>query len=232
MRYDAGEETSEEKFSPFTSALTRHVFTTHIFTFHSATHSVFPFHVEVSMSNERSAEPPDSAAVLESMTLLATLSTAATVGESVAERRAGYDPAAQEPAARATARLRSAGRSLMNLLMQLALSRVPLTDDQEGHLPHAVRHFDLLLKLRRVERLTQSMHQHLLSLYPAVSEALVEEARVTHDEVDRLMDMALTDAEGPHLSDVLERGLSFVVWVRHEVPYGGSKTVDGDEGDA
>lgn len=184
------------------------------------------------MSESSSTPQPDSAAVLESMTLLATLSTAATVGESVAERRAGYDPAAQEPRDRATARLRSAGRSLMDLLMQLALSRVPLTAEEEGHLPHAVRHFDLLLKLRRVERLMQSMHQHLLSLYPAVSEALVEEARVTHDEVDRLRDTALTDAEGPHLSDVLERGLSFVVWVRHEVAYGGTETADsGSDGD-
>lgn len=184
------------------------------------------------MSEASSNPQSDSAAVLESMTLLATLSTAATVGESVAERRAGYDPAAQESATRATARLRWAGRSLMDLLMQLALSRVPLTDD-EGHLPHAVRHFDLLLKLRHVERLTQSMHQHLLSLYPAVSEALVEEARVTHDEIERLLNTALTDTEGPHLSDVLERGLSFVVWTRHEVPHGGpGKEHNEEQGDA
>ncbi|PSQ92377.1 MAG: hypothetical protein BRD30_02460 [Bacteroidetes bacterium QH_2_63_10] len=169
------------------------------------------------MSKPAPDEGPDSAAVLESMTLLATLSTAATVRESVAERRAGRDPSAQEPADRAATRLRNAGRTLMDLLMQMALSRVPIEKQDDGHLSHAVRHFDLLLKLRRAERLTQAMHQHLLSLYPEVSEALVEEARLTHDEIEQFLDTAPTDAEGPHLSDVLERGISFVVWTRHEV---------------
>jgi phosphate uptake regulator len=151
------------------------------------------------------------------MTLLATLSTAASVRESVAERRAGRDPSAQEPADRAATRLRNAGRSLMDLLMQMALSRVPLEQQDAEQLSHAVRHFDLLLKLRRAERLTQAMHQHLLSLYPDVSEALVEEARKTHDAIEEFLKTAPTDAEGPHLSDVLERGISFVVWTRHEV---------------
>lgn len=180
--------------------------------------------------SESPPEPPDSAAVLESMTLLATLSTAATVRESVAERRAGYDPSAQEPPARAAVRLRSAGRTLMDLLMQIALSRVPLEREGEEDLSHAVRHFDLLLKLRRAERLTQAMHQHLLSLYPDVSEALVEEARGVHDEVDRFLDTAPVDTEGLHLSDVLERGISFVVWVRHEVSVGGKgASANGEE---
>ncbi|MFB6099268.1 MAG: hypothetical protein ABEK84_09205 [Salinibacter sp.] len=174
------------------------------------------------MSDRSTADSPDSAAVLESMTLLATLSTAATVRESVAKRRAGLDPSAQAAAGQAAARLRSAGRTLMDLLMQIAMSRVPLADGEEGPLPNAVRHFDLLLKLRRAERLTQAMHQHLLSLYPDVSEALVEEARTTHDEIERFLDTAPSDTEGPHLADVLERGLSFVVWSRHEVSVGGT----------
>jgi len=172
---------------------------------------------------------PDTAAVLESMTLLATLSTAATVRESVAERRAGHDPSAQEPTARAAARLRSAGRTLMNVLMQLALSRVPLDQGDEHRMSHAVRHFDVLLKLRRAERLTQAMHQHLLSLYPGVSEELVEEARTTHDAIDRFLDTAPADTEGPHLSDVLERGVGVVVWVQHEVSVGGSGASSSDE---
>ena len=180
------------------------------------------------MSKPTPDEQPDSAAVLESMTLLATLSTAATVRESVAERRAGYDPSAQEPADRAALRVRNSGRALMDLLMQVALSRVPLQQD-DGPLPHAVRHFDLLLKLRRAERLTKAMHQHLLSLYPDVSETLVEEARKTHDEIDQFLDTAPAAADGPHLSDVLERGLSFVVWTRHEVSVGpGGEPSDGD----
>lgn len=169
------------------------------------------------MSEPASNESPDSAAVLESMTLLATLSTAATVRESVAQRRAGRDPSAQEPAGQAAARLRNTGDALMDLLMEMALSRVPLEQRDEEPLPHAVRHFDLLLKMRRAERLTQAAHQHLLSLYPDVSEELVEEARRTHDEIERFLDAAPAEADGPHLSDVLEHGMSLVVWVRHEV---------------
>ncbi len=175
------------------------------------------------MNESSPTEEPDPAAVLESMTLLATLSTAASVRKSVAERRAGYDPSAQEPADRAAIRLRSTGRMLMDLLMQVALSRVPLAQGENGQLSRAVRHFDLLLKLRRAERLVQAMHQHLLSLYPEVSEALVEEARITRDEIARLLETALSDTEGPRLSDVLERGFSFVVWARHEVSVGSEK---------
>lgn len=186
----------------------------------SGPHCTHSFQIGLSMSEKSPDSGPHSAAVLESMTLLATLSTAATVRESVAERRAGHDPSAQEPAHRAAVRVRSAGRTLLNLLMQIALSRVPLTEGDEERLPHAVRHFDLLLKMRHAERLTQAMHQHLLSLYPGVSETLVEEARLTHDEIDRFLNTAPATDEGPHLSAVLERGLSFVVWTRHEVSVG------------
>ncbi|WP_103020639.1 hypothetical protein [Salinibacter altiplanensis] len=162
--------------------------------------------------------PPDAAAVLESMTLLASLSTAATLHESAVQRRAGRDPSAQAPIDQAVARLQNAGQTLMDLLMEMALSRVPLEQRDEDPLPHAVRHFDLLMKMRRAERLAQAMHQHLLSLYPEISEELVEEARRTHDEIEQFVDHALADdAEGPHLSEVLERGMSLVVWTRHEV---------------
>jgi hypothetical protein len=171
------------------------------------------------MSEPFPDEPPNSAAVLESMTLLATLSTAAEVGESVARRRLGRDPSAQEPPDRAAVHLRNTGRTLMDLLMQLALSRVPL-DHPEEPLPHAVRHFDLLLKLRRAERLTQNMHQRLLSLYPEVSSELVEEARLLRNEIARFRETAPSNPDGLHLSDVLEQGISFVVWTRHEVPVG------------
>lgn len=168
------------------------------------------------MSEEAPSGAPNSAAVLQSMTLLATLSTAEEVRESMAERRAGRDPAAQAPPDLAAARLHEAGDTLMDLLMQLVLGQVPQQDDEE-ELAHAVRHFDLLMKLRRAERLVTTMHQHLLSLYPAVSESLVEEARHVRGEVDELLDTDSPDAGSLALPDVLERGISFVVWTRHEV---------------
>jgi hypothetical protein len=166
--------------------------------------------------SERSANSaPESAAVLQSMTLLATLSTAEEVRESMAARRAGRDPSAQAPPDLAAARLHDAGETLMDLLMQLVLGQVPERGDEED-LAHAVRHFDLLMKLRRAERLVTTMHQHLLSLYPEVSEELVEEARHVHREVEALLDTESPDADPPPLPDVLERGISFVVWTRHE----------------
>lgn len=160
---------------------------------------------------------PQSSAVLDSMTLLATLSTAADVCTSVAERRAGRDPAAQEPPARAAARVRTSGRELMDVLMQIALSRVPL-EGQGGQLSDAVRHFDLLMKVRGAEHRVQEMHQRLLSLYPEVSANLVEEARIVRGELAGFRAAVGSDANVPLLSDVLERAVGFVVWARHEVP--------------
>ena len=167
------------------------------------------------MSKRGSSGAPESAAVLQSMTLLATLSTAEEVREAMAERRAGRDPSAQAPPDLAAARLHDAGETLMDLLMQLVLGQVPQRDDDED-LAHAVRHFDLLMKLRRAERLVTTMHQHLLSLYPEVSEELVEEARHVHDEIEAVVDTEREDEGIPALPDVLERGISFVVWTRHE----------------
>lgn len=167
------------------------------------------------MSEDFSDGSSNSAAVLQSMTLLATLSTAEEVRESVADRRAGRDPAAQAPSDLAAARLHEARETLMELLMQLVLGRVPLERDEEGEMAHAVRHFDLLMKLRRAERLVKVMHQHLLSLYPEVSETLVEEARRVQHDMRALLD-AESSAEAPALPDLLERGLSLAVWVRHE----------------
>jgi phosphate uptake regulator len=160
---------------------------------------------------------PDSAAVLESMTLLATLATATDVRNAVADRRAGRDPSAQEPAGVAAAHLRESGNDLMDLGMQLMLGRVHLAHHEEGPLAAAVRHFDVLMKLRRAERLLQSMHQRLLSLYPDVSEALVEEARHVHGQVDALVDAADAETVLPALEEVLERVVGLVVWTRHEV---------------
>jgi hypothetical protein len=157
-----------------------------------------------------------SASVLQSMALLATLSTAEDVRRSVAQRRAGLDPSAQEPHDRAAASLRQTGDDVMDLMMQLMLGQMHLAHQDERPIAAAVRHFDLLMKLRRAERLLHAMHQRLLSLYPDVSEAVVEEARAVHDAVDRLADAEAEDILHD-LDAVAEQGISFIVWVRHEV---------------
>ena len=162
-------------------------------------------------------ESESGAALLESMTLLATLSTAADVRNAIAERRAGRDPSAQEPTDVAAASLRTTGDELMDLLMQLMLGRVHLKHGEEAEQAAIVRHFDLLMKLRRAERLVHAMHQRLLSLYPDVSEALVEEARLVHDQIEDLVDPGDVEHVVTELEHALEHAVSFVVWTRHEV---------------
>jgi hypothetical protein len=169
------------------------------------------------MSRDSDAPQPKEHAVLQSMTLLATLSTAEDVRSAIAERRAGRDPSAQEPQAVAVSYLRSAASDLQELLMQLLLSHVNLRYDHDEELALAVRHFDERMKLRRIVRLLKGMHQRLLSLYPDVSEQLVEEARTVHRDAEALLD---SDVEPfvDELGLVLERGLSLAAWTEHELP--------------
>lgn len=151
------------------------------------------------------------------MALLATLTTAEDVRSAIDERRAGRDPSAQEPQQVAVPYLRTAAGELQTLLMQLLMSHVNLRHDHDEALAVAVRHFDERMKLRRVVRLLQGMHQRLLSLYPEVSEQLVEEARVVHRDAETLLD---SDVEVfvDQLGAMLERGLSLAAWTEHELP--------------
>lgn len=116
-------------------------------------------------------------AVLGSMVLLATLSTVAEVWHAVRERRAGRDPSEQESPAVALPSLRAARRELGERALRLQASLACTPAEAEAHLPRLVRRFDDLMTLRRVGRLLQRIHQCLLSLYPGVSEDLVEEVR-------------------------------------------------------
>lgn len=168
---------------------------------------------------ENSSGPtsPDEAAVLQSMTLLATLSTAAEVHEDMAERRAGRDPSAQEPQQVVVPYLHVAARELQTLLMQLLLSHARARHASDRPLAGLVRHFDERMKWRRVVRLLQGMHQRLMSLYPDVSEALVEDARQVHRDAEMLLDSEV-GTFAARLGSMLERGLSLAVWVEHELP--------------
>jgi hypothetical protein len=161
-------------------------------------------------------EAPDVAAVLQSMTLMATLSTAADVHHTVSERRAGRDPSAQEPTEVAAPRLKEAAATLQDLLMQLLLNHATLRYRSDQHLAAVVRHFDERMKVQRVARLLQEMHQRLLSLYPEVSEELVEEARIVLGRSETLIDSE-GETFGVLIGPFLDRALGLVTWVRHEV---------------
>lgn len=145
------------------------------------------------------------AAVLGTMALLSALAAAAEVYSVRAERRAGRDASGQELPGAARAYLREeGGAGLVELLARLR-SSLALAERTAG--PGAfVRHFDDLLLLNRIGRVLHVVHQRLLSLYPGVSEGLVEEVRRLHGEA-----LALPESEllsGP-MTRFVERGLRF-----------------------
>ena len=173
------------------------------------------------------------------MALLATLQTATTVWEGVRERRAGRDPAAQEPAGQARAYLQAAAAELTRLHMQLLMAKIQVAPpdddaaapaehsadekpgDSSAHMAATVRRFDLLMKLRRADRLLHGAHQRLMSLYPAVSEELVEEARRCRGALARLHGAPsrapVGEGFGEDLAFFLQRLLSFAAWLEREL---------------
>lgn len=191
-----------------------------------------------------SVDDENAGAALPPMALLATLQTATTVWEGVRERREGRDPAAQEAAGDARAYLDDAAGELTRLHMQLLMAKVQADRASEGNtegpsdggsddepappvspasrLTAAVRRFDLLMKLRRTDRLLHGAHQRLMSLYPDVSEELVEEARQCRRELSDLRDASTGDrlAETSFeeaLALFLQRLLGFAAWTQREV---------------
>ena len=136
--------------------------------------------------------PPDDArteaAVWQAMVLFSTFSTATNVWHAMRECRAGRDPSAQEQAAFVQAYLRRAAGELQALLMQLQAARIQAERaEDEGYIAVLVRRYHDLMTLRRVVHHLKTIHQRLLSLYPDVAEALVEEARLLRDESSALL---------------------------------------------
>lgn len=150
------------------------------------------------------------AAVWQAMVLFSTLSTATTVWQAVQERRAGHDPSGQEGAAFVRAYLRRAAGALQALLMQLQAGLIQAERAEDaGYIAALVRRYHHLMALRRAAHHFKVIHQRLLSLYPDVAEALVEEARLLRDESGTLLG---TEGElfALRLSPFLRRALVFV----------------------
>ena len=136
------------------------------------------------LQNDARAE----AAVWQAMVLFSTLSTATEVWQAARERRAGRDPSAQEEAVVVRPYLRRAAGELQALLMQLQAGLVQAERmEEEGTVAVLVRRYHDLMALHRVAEHLKIIHQRLLSLYPAVTEALVEEARLLYGESSALL---------------------------------------------
>lgn len=158
-----------------------------------------------------------TSAVLETMLLISTLSTVVEVRTTFRERREGRDPSSQETYKEARARLLQDESDLQEMLIRLQAGLVYTQHAEEERHAALVRRFDTLLTLRRIDRILQSIHQRLLSLYPDVSEALVEEVRIVQKGLRNLGD---TDENviGPDpLSSFIDRSFSLLLWMRKEI---------------
>lgn len=168
------------------------------------------------MSYISPGDSPTEASVLQAMALLATLSTAAEVRHALLERRAGRDPSTQEEADVARLFLHEARQTLAELVMRMQVGLAYAEDHDEETTAALVRHFDHLMTLRRAGRLFQLVHQRLLSLYPDVSEALVEEARLLQARCEALLEADGAASIDP-LADLLDRAPRFLQQLRQEL---------------
>ncbi len=131
---------------------------------------------------------PEENALVRSLVLMSTMSTAADVVSGMAERRRGLDPTTEESPDIARPYLRAAADDLDDHLVALRAGRALRGAESSPTLPLA-RSINEVLLLNRLTRLFHGIHQRLLSLYPSVPEELVEQARILQgvfaDERDR-----------------------------------------------
>jgi hypothetical protein len=130
---------------------------------------------------------------LRAMTLIASLRTAAEVCRAIAWRRAGEDPSEQEASEPVRQHLQHAQQELREVVVRLRLS-LAVAPDQEASL---VRDFEDRMLLAEAARDLHIVHQRLLSLYPTVDSALVEDARHVQAEAARLAAAGETDFRSP-----------------------------------
>ena len=156
------------------------------------------------------------ASLFRIMTLLATLNTAAEVKFGLEERRAGRDPSDQEDPVLVRPFLLEAEDELRTTLVQLRASFSFAQHTPETTVAMQVRRFSDLTRFHAVSGLLQRIHQRLMSLYPAISESLTEEARALHVECQSLSDAEDVDyfSVATHFVD---RALLFCDWLQGEV---------------
>lgn len=131
---------------------------------------------------------PEENATVRSIVLMSTLATAADVVHGMSERRHGRDPSAQEDPKVAAAFVRAASVDLQDHLLALQASRV-LSGGENGDTSILLsRRMNEVMIFNYVARLLHLVHQRAMSLYPAVPEELVEEARLLHGMCTALRD--------------------------------------------
>lgn len=156
----------------------------------------------------RSDDERQQNALVQTLTLVSSVSTAARVMRAVHERRSGQDPSGQEAADAACPALRESLESLQELLVPLfvAVSTNVYDADQADRIT-VVRKFEELHRMSEALVLLHRTHQRLLSLYPGVPESVVEEARSLHHEASAWLDTG--DRAADQILPLLARILGF-----------------------
>lgn len=139
-------------------------------------------------------------AALHAMALIATARTALGTARQIASRRSGQDPSGQEPEAPVRADLVALRGELAECVVRLRIrAAVGAPEAPAAALAQA---FEDRLLLDDLARTTRRAHQKLLSLYPMVSEEVVEEARLLAVEAEQC---ASADEVDAHLGELAGR---------------------------
>ena len=156
------------------------------------------------------------AAALHALALVAAARAALAAARGIGDRRAGRDPSTQEPEAPVRADLAVLHRRLAGHVARLRL-RVVLGDlPDETPAAALARAFEDRLLLDDLARDARRAHQKLLSLYPDVTEKLVEEARVVAAAAARLATDP-DEASVPAWGDLAERAADWLDLLADEV---------------
>jgi hypothetical protein len=117
------------------------------------------------------------ARIFDTLLLIASASVAGEVWHARRERLAGRDPSEQESPADARGHLARQRPVIDELASRLRVAVAYRSEHDEDVVTTTARDADALITLHRLAVELHRMHQRLLSLYPAVSESLPEEAR-------------------------------------------------------
>ncbi|MEM6325788.1 MAG: hypothetical protein AAF791_01585 [Bacteroidota bacterium] len=159
---------------------------------------------------------------LHALALVAAARTALEAARSIRERRDGRDPSEQEPPATARADLDALSSEIRGHVARLRLRSV-IAHENRRQAARLAQAFEDRLLLDDLARDTRRAHQKLLSLYPDVSEAVVEEARIVADSATRLAtepDALPADdsaAASPAWLDLAERAADWLDALREDV---------------
>ncbi len=122
-----------------------------------------------------------SATAFHAVALVAAARTALRTAQSVADRRTGRDPSAQEPEAPVRADLAVLADRLSGLAVRLQLRAI--TGVPESEAAALAQAFEDRLLLDEIAQDVRRSHQKLLSLYPLVPDLVVEDARALAADV-------------------------------------------------